>query len=252
MGWIGGGSSGAVASVFTRTGAVVAANGDYLGVLAAAKTGATAAFRLAGATASGAPASGTWAVGDLIVDQTGFLWVCTVAGTPGTWVQIGVKPAQQYLGYNTAGGSVSNPGVGTYNTAAKQITFPSNGFIATIDAYFKGDGSHLPPCWAAILSDNSNAPNLVLGGFGVESTLAAAIAGLNLGTTQRWLSIPCGYYAASGTKVWLAIIYGNGGQLAFDGSGSDYAAATGTAAQDGGLSSGSNKFSIRASFIPTA
>lgn len=51
-------------------------------------TGATAASRYVGATASGAPASGTFAVGDFVIDQTGTLWVCTTAGSPGTWTQI--------------------------------------------------------------------------------------------------------------------------------------------------------------------
>jgi len=51
--------------------------------------GATAASRYAGATASGAPASGTFAVGDFIVDQTGSVWICTVAGSPGTWIAVG-------------------------------------------------------------------------------------------------------------------------------------------------------------------
>jgi len=49
-------------------------------------TGATAASRYAGATTSGAPVSGTFALGDYVVDQTGTFWVCTVAGTPGTWI----------------------------------------------------------------------------------------------------------------------------------------------------------------------
>ncbi len=52
-------------------------------------TGATAASRYVGATASGAPLSGTFAVGDYIIDQTGALYICTVAGTPGTWVAVG-------------------------------------------------------------------------------------------------------------------------------------------------------------------
>jgi hypothetical protein len=82
-------SSTAVASsVFTRTGAVVAADGDYAGVVASAKTGATAASRYVGATASGAPVSGTFVVGDWIIDQTGRQFVCTVGGTPGTWVDV--------------------------------------------------------------------------------------------------------------------------------------------------------------------
>lgn len=48
-------------------------------------TGATAASRSVGATTGGAPASGTFAVGDSIVDHKGLMWVCTVAGTPGKW-----------------------------------------------------------------------------------------------------------------------------------------------------------------------
>lgn len=48
-------------------------------------TGATAATRYAGGTVSGAPSSGTFLLGDFVVDQTGKLWVCTIAGSPGTW-----------------------------------------------------------------------------------------------------------------------------------------------------------------------
>ncbi len=52
-------------------------------------TGATAATRYVGGTASGAPTTGTFAVGDFVVAQDGKHWTCTVAGTPGTWVQVG-------------------------------------------------------------------------------------------------------------------------------------------------------------------
>ena len=52
-------------------------------------TGATQASRYVGATTSGAPVSGTFAVGDFIIDRTGSAWVCTIAGTPGTWTQLG-------------------------------------------------------------------------------------------------------------------------------------------------------------------
>lgn len=52
-------------------------------------TGATAATRYVGATASGAPASGTFAVGDFVIDQSGKVYVCSVAGTSGTWAQVG-------------------------------------------------------------------------------------------------------------------------------------------------------------------
>jgi hypothetical protein len=52
-------------------------------------TGAVAASRWVGGTVSGAPTSGTFAVGDYVVSQTGTFYVCSVAGTPGTWQQAG-------------------------------------------------------------------------------------------------------------------------------------------------------------------
>lgn len=51
--------------------------------------GATAATRYVGATASGAPASGTFQVGDYVIAQDGGIYVCTAAGSPGTWASAG-------------------------------------------------------------------------------------------------------------------------------------------------------------------
>jgi hypothetical protein len=36
-------------------------------------------------TSAGAPATGTWLLGDVLIDVNGVLWLCTTAGTPGTW-----------------------------------------------------------------------------------------------------------------------------------------------------------------------
>lgn len=49
-------------------------------------TGAIQTGRFVGATSSGAPASGTFQIGDFVVDQTGIIWICTLGGAPGTWV----------------------------------------------------------------------------------------------------------------------------------------------------------------------
>ena len=67
-------------------------------------TGATAASRYVGATASGAPTSGTFLLGDHVVDQAGSIHVCTTGGTPGTWVQPGTSRAMTLaLGYLNGG-----------------------------------------------------------------------------------------------------------------------------------------------------
>ena len=70
--------------------------------------GATAASRHAGATASGAPTTGTFAVGDYVVDQTGKMYVCTVAGTPGTWVQVGSPTTSVTMGGDVTGNSATS------------------------------------------------------------------------------------------------------------------------------------------------
>lgn len=60
-------------------------------------TGATQNTRYVGGTVSGAPSTGTFAAGDLVVAQDGKLWVCTTSGSPGTWVQIGGAPASSVV-----------------------------------------------------------------------------------------------------------------------------------------------------------
>lgn len=57
----------------------------------------------------GPPASGTWAKGDLVVDSVGRAWVCTVAGTPGTWADVS---SGRELGYAEVTSSFA-PGNGT-------------------------------------------------------------------------------------------------------------------------------------------
>lgn len=80
--------SGAVSSVFGRSGAVVAVSGDYAGVVASFLTGATAASRYVGSTTSGAPVSGTFATGDFVIARDGHLFVCVTGGSPGTWADV--------------------------------------------------------------------------------------------------------------------------------------------------------------------
>lgn len=53
--------------------------------LPVALTGATATGRFVGFTTSGAPTSGTFALGDYVQARDGHVWVCTAAGSPGTW-----------------------------------------------------------------------------------------------------------------------------------------------------------------------
>src|SRR5712691_7106945 len=52
-------------------------------------TGATQVGRYVGAVATVAPTTGTFAVGDFVISRNGKIFVCTTAGTPGTWTSVG-------------------------------------------------------------------------------------------------------------------------------------------------------------------
>jgi hypothetical protein len=58
-------------------------------IISTGTTGATYATRWVGSTTSGSPTTGYGVVGDFITTQDATIWICTVAGSPGTWVQVG-------------------------------------------------------------------------------------------------------------------------------------------------------------------
>lgn len=56
------------------------------GVVAAGSKNGLAGIRLAGFKAtSGAPTTGTWTAGDVVLDSAGAFHLCTTGGSPGTW-----------------------------------------------------------------------------------------------------------------------------------------------------------------------
>lgn len=80
-------------------------------------TGATAASRYVGATTSGPPVTGTFAIGDVVVDQAGAVWICTVAGAPGTWTN------------STAALTASRPAAARAETMPRTQTLASLGML---------------------------------------------------------------------------------------------------------------------------
>lgn len=78
---------GATTPTFAQLGSAGAGEISGTDFKATGLTGAVAASRYAGATASGAPTAGTFVTGDVVFDQTGKAWVCTAGGSPGTFDQ---------------------------------------------------------------------------------------------------------------------------------------------------------------------
>lgn len=56
--------------------------------------GCPAPSRYVGGTTTGAPSSGTFLAGDMVIAQDGFVWICVTGGTPGTWYRQGTGDYQ--------------------------------------------------------------------------------------------------------------------------------------------------------------
>lgn len=142
-------------------------------------TGATQVTRYVGGVATVAPTTGTFAIGDYVISRNGKIFVCTVAGTPGTWIEpasITFAP----LASPTFTGTVTVPAAAAVTSATKLADLSSYLTIAsgalpntgawvsgtakqnpvarqaTINVEFVTDGTNaLATCAIAISSDNS-------------------------------------------------------------------------------------------------
>lgn len=148
-------------------------------------TGAVAATRFVGGTASGAPASGTFLVGDFVIDQTAKVWICTVAGTPGTWVSASGTSGAPRTAFITA---IQTPvAQTTWNT----LTTNNSSFIFGVLNLSGGSGSSIE--WDVLL----DAGTYTFDVFGYKNTDAGIIDvlvdGVSVGTVDQ--------YAASGATA---------------------------------------------------
>lgn len=163
-------------------------------------TGATAAMRYVGATSSGAPVSGTFVTGDVSGDQSGKLWMCTAAGSPGTWTQIGA--------------SLSNP----MTTTGDVITATSGGTparlaIGSAGQYLVVSGG--TPVWGGLTGTLTGyiAPAVVtLTGASTVSVNAASGNDFRLTLTASTWTMGAPSNAVDGQRIDF--------QLAQDGTGS--------------------------------
>lgn len=173
--------------------------GSRAGGLPLGLTGATAATRYAGATASGAPGSGTFALGDFIIDQTGKVFVCTVAGSPGTWVQAGGSALAWTVFAPVAVGWTASPTVkAAYIQSGKmcwvrfQVQGTSNATTATLALPFTAGTWTTAGDFYSFCQARDNTVNLTTPGM-VEIVSAATVATIYKdGSFATW--------TASGTK----------------------------------------------------
>ena len=132
--YLGAGGPTALDVSLTRQAAKVGKLGSALQMigLQSGAGGTTTAARWVGGTAGGPPTAGTWAVGDWIVTTSGQVWICTTAGTPGTWV----KSNQAGVVVSSAAGATpaidtDTTDVAIFSDVAANITSMTTGLTGT-------------------------------------------------------------------------------------------------------------------------
>lgn len=141
-------------------------------------TGSVAASRWVGATATGAPTTGAHNLGDWITTQDGHFFVCTVAGTPGTWVNAGTAatPASSVTSETTYGIAAA---VGTSANYARQDH--THGSPATpVTSAVAGTGIGVSGATGAVTITNTGAVS-VAGRTGAVTLTAADVAAGSFG-----------------------------------------------------------------------
>ena len=159
--------------------------------------GATAASRYAGATTSGAPTTGTFAVGDFIVDQSGAMWVCTVAGTPGTWVKIatpspyapGTSLSQSYSIPSLTNNSFPGPS-GTVTNAFSTASLGVGTWLTTFSGCMNPNGNSNFICEAYVAAGTASCSFSGSYNTGLGSSPASPGGGasLNLNFTLSFIT----------------------------------------------------------------
>lgn len=89
----------------------------------------------------GPPTTSTWSVGDLVCDGDGVYWVCTAAGTPGTWTELGSVTGVPVGGIIALATGTAPSGYMKCNGAAVSRTTYDQLFLAIGTTFGVGDGS---------------------------------------------------------------------------------------------------------------
>lgn len=173
--------------------------------------GATAGGRFVGATTSGAPTTGYFKTGDFIVDQSGTMWVCITAGSPGTWKNVGSSslpvPGQILQSY-VGRGTVSDFSWSTAN-AETSSGFPSNPTFTKLQ-----DSSKLVIYANADLTTGTNMPNVVAMGLwidgGLEENIFHHVDVAGAITSVAWSKLSSTPYSAGSHTLDMRVWFLNG------------------------------------------
>ena len=164
------------------------------GFQATGLTGSTASSRYVGATTSGAPASGIYVAGDFTIDQSGSVWICTAAGSPGTWAKAGSSPGSP-LTRNLevvidGGGSVLTTGIAgdifiDFACTIKKVTMLADQSGSIVVDIWKAAYGSYPPTVANTITA-SDIPTISTATKSQDSTLTGWTTSISAGDCLRF------------------------------------------------------------------
>lgn len=181
-----------------------------LDFIATGLTGANNQSRWVGCTTGGPPSSGTFSVGDYVVDrQWGIMWICTSGGSPGTWNPSG-QALLQKVTLGSAGSITLNAGssIPSYFSNLKVVLWGTStdtggvGF-ADLRVQFNGD-SAADYSWHYMYTQNGGTVSSA-DGTAVSSASVGGVANGNIspgsGGANGQSVLEIGGYSLSGSKV---------------------------------------------------
>jgi hypothetical protein len=135
------------------------------------------AGRYVGTVNGASPTGGPYVLGDFAVDKAGAIWVCTTAGSPGTWTNV------------TAGGAISS----VSNSDGTLTISPTTGAVVASRPAITGD---------ATIAAGSNASSVVkIQGVAVTAGEATILSQMTNATTRASSTLPVSANAGEETIV---------------------------------------------------
>ena len=184
--------------------------------------GSTTAVRFAGGVNGAIPASGTYAVGDTVVDVTGKIYICTTAGAPGTavWATVGagtgLATSNTFTGantYNNASGLVVQQGGITVTGAssiAGALTVSTGGIAvtgnSTITGTLGGITTLTATTFAGALSGNASTATALqtsrtIQGIGFDGTANITVVTAGTGVSVSGTAVSIGQAVGTASDV---------------------------------------------------
>lgn len=204
-------------------------------------TGAGQPSRYVGATPGGAPVYGMFEVGDFVIDRSGAIWICTVAGIPGTWASgagggsgtvtsvTATDTSIVVSGTNTVAPTVAtgtldviaaqHPPAGNWSNNSHKITSLANGSGAQDAAAYGqtvGGGSLAPMTTEGdlIIANATPAPaRLPVGSANQVLGVASGMPAWQLGLTLQGTTGVGGYTLVNGTGTVFTYTTPNDGLM---------------------------------------